>query len=267
MGTIAEWIAGALSSEPRPDAIVLSALGQVGPPEVLETFAAKGAKPEAIAERVERTSLDRTMALHRGGTFLLVGTRRGEAIRRHTFVLEAPARLELDEPTEAPSKALMRHNERLYQMLFRLSEGTIGMFAAENSELRGRLAELESRRWQQAELMEELLDRRASRELEQAREERAQGRKDRALGMVQAAGTAILARATGSTAAARLIRSIDPIVRQALIASLTPEQLELLKQIGVEAEAADAAELAISGGSALATAPTEPPPGEPKEPN
>lgn len=249
---IGEWIA---SPDPAPDRLVIAhAPFTGGPPAILDTQAAgkrRQRQAAAIAERFASAAQAHASATPGGGSqrYTVAAMAGPNVLAQRMISIEVmrPGGLgDYDGPGDAASivKQTLRHSERMHQLVVRDREVSLNIMQQHTVMLAGEMAkmrEMMSTQFvEQLRVTQELVDRKHEREIEIHREQQKDERFERLWVMLQALAPTVIARMTGATAVSRLFHSLEPQVRDAILAALSPEQLkDLSGLIALSAESKD----------------------------
>lgn len=161
-------------------------------------------------------------------------------------------------------KSGLRHIERMQQLHSRSAEGMLlnlsHVVEQQNQELRRyRAADIEK-----AELIQELLDRKAARELEYQAQDREQSRMDEGFKQLGHVGKLLMARLSGAEPASVLMRKIPIEKLGPLLSDLDDEGQQAVRELLAQATEAEQARRGLlqltAGAEALPSSPPSSPP-------
>jgi len=218
---IKDW----LRTVPAPTAILLLALGDS--PAVLDTVEpAQGPyEPGDVAERLERGA--RVDADSGGGGIYAVVVRQGAGVlARHRFRVEPAMGLDgtnqrpVDGSAEGALRWGMTNVAELARTYLRATDGALRFLGEQLAARTKDLAQEREAHLEACQLIQQLCDRKAQRELEADGARRKEERLDRGMGTLIDVGKVVAARISGADPASRLLRRLPREHFRALVESL-----------------------------------------------
>jgi hypothetical protein len=262
------WLSKALVEEPRPDLLRLAWTPDgVAQETILDTVALdRKTNPDELGARIEQQATEHAIAWGQTTNYTIALSLGGRHLRARTHTVPRPAPADggpIDGSLRTAAKMMAKHAHELQRINAAMFEVSTGMMATEVRQLRERVSELETGRLRVVETVEELLDRRAERELEAEASRNTERRKDRAFHVLEQAAPMIMARISGATPAARLMRTFSKEQRELLYSVASEEQVQILHELLQLAGAGEQAEAALTGRAGAA--PPEPETPSPQE--